>query len=225
MSLTSPFGSKILELEVNHAAGFQMGMSNWYTDLTSLDRVFVFCAFVGILLFIARLVLQIFGGDHGTDSSDGGDVGDIGDGHDTDVSFKFMSLHGVTIFLVMFGLVGHALIADGGTGSRVAIAGAFGAGILALFVMAKIYMLMNRLQSSGNVDVNNAVGAEGTVYLTIPAGGSGQVQVSFQEKQHVLDAIHEGNEELKTGKRVVVTGVRGTSTLIVVKQESPENPA
>ena len=32
-----------------------------------------------------------------------------------------------------------------------------------------------------------------------------------------------GNEELKTGKRVVVTGVRGTSTLIVVKQESPEN--
>ena len=183
MSLTSPCGSKILELEVNHAAGFQMGMSNWYTDLTSLDRVFVFCAFVGILLFIVRLVLQIFGGDHGTDSS------------------------------------------DGGTGSRVAIAGAFGAGILALFVMAKIYMLMNRLQSSGNVDMNNAVGAEGTVYLTIPAGGSGQVQVSFQEKQHVLDAIHEGNEELKTGKRVVVTGVRGTSTLIVVKQESPENPA
>ena len=62
MSLTSPCGSKIPVLEVNQAAGFQMGMSNWCTDLTSLDRVFVFCAFVGILLFIVRLVLQIFGG-------------------------------------------------------------------------------------------------------------------------------------------------------------------
>jgi hypothetical protein len=200
-------------------------MNNWYSDLSTLDRVFVFCAFIGILLFIARLILQIFGGDHETDSGDGGDLGDLGDGHDTDVSFKFMSLHGVTIFLVMFGLVGHALLADGGTGNRVAIGGAFGAGILSIFVMAKIYMLMNRLQSSGNVDMKNAIGAEGTVYLTIPSGGSGQIQVSFQEKQHVVDAIHEKDGELKTGERVVVTGVRGSSTLIVVKQESPESPA
>jgi membrane protein implicated in regulation of membrane protease activity len=206
-------------------------MNEWILNMTGLERVFTFCAFIGILLFIVRLVLQAIGGQDAGDASDAADVGDVGDvgdlDHfgDTDLSFKFMSLHGITVFLVMFGLVGRALLVDSRTGNGVAIAGAFGAGVLALVAMAKIYMLMNRLQSSGNVDMKNAVGQEGTVYLTIPANGSGQIQVTVQGKMHVVDAIDKQAGELKTGERVVVTGVRGGNTLIVEKQESPDVPA
>ena len=64
-------------------------------------------------------------------------------------------------------------------------------------------------------DINNAIGSEGTVYLTIPADGSGQVQVSYQGKMHIDDAYHEAGTELKTGEKIEVVSVRGGNTLVV----------
>lgn len=198
-------------------------MEEWFTSMEPLARGFTVCAIIGGMLFMMRFVLQLFGGDHGLDAD--GDASDV-DMHagDTDVSFKFMSLHGITVFLLMFGLIGRALLLDSGVSEGFALAGATVGGLVSVWGIAQIYLLMRRLQSSGNVDINNAVGAAGTVYLTIPAGGTGQVQVSYQGKIHMDDAYSEDGTELKTGEKIDVVAVRGGNTLVVRKSVSIIQP-
>jgi membrane protein implicated in regulation of membrane protease activity len=67
------------------------------------------------------------------------------------------------------------------------------------------------------LDINNAVGATGTVYLRIPNGGTGQVQVSIQGGLRIIDALAAGETELPTGTKVTVVGVRDSTTLVVEK--------
>lgn len=193
-------------------------MEEWFTSMTPLARGFTVCAILGGMLFGVRVVLQLFG----TDDLDGdAPDGEISAG-DTDVSFKFMSLHGVTVFLLMFGVIGRALLLDSGTSEGVALAGATIGGLISVWGIAQIYLIMRRLQSSGNLNISNAVGSEGTVYLTIPADGSGQVQVSYQGQMHIDDAYSEAGVELATGERIEVVSVRGGNTLVVRKSVSKD---
>ena len=193
-------------------------MNEWFSGMTPLERGFSVCAIVGGILFLFRLVLQLFGGD----DVDGGDVSD-GLDH-SDGSFTFLSLHGITVFLVMFGLVGLTLLVEGGVREGWALVGAAVGGLASMWGMGQVYMLMRKLQSSGNIVIDNAVGKEGSVYLTIPVEGSGQVQIAYQNKMHLEDAISENGIELKTGERVKVIGVRGGTTLVVRKALAPVSP-
>ena len=60
-----------------------------------------------------------------------------------------------------------------------------------------------------------AVGAQGKVYMDIKAGGTGQVQVEFQNAMRTCDAVLEDEtSSLKTGKFVEVVKAIG-ETLIV----------
>ena len=193
-------------------------MNEWFSGMTPLERGFSVCAITGGILFLFRLVLQLFGGDDV-------DGGDISDGHGySDGSFTFLSLHGITAFLLMFGLVGLTLLVEGGVREGWALAGATVGGLASMWGIAQVYMLMRRLQSSGNVVISNAVGKEGAVYLTIPVDGSGQVQIAYQSKMHIEDAISEDGVELKTGERVKVIAVRGGTTLVVRKALAPTSP-
>jgi membrane protein implicated in regulation of membrane protease activity len=159
-------------------------------------------------------------GDGEVDGVDAGAVDDVGD---ADASFQFLSLHGITVFLLMFGLVGLALSIENGVREIWALVGAGVAGVASMWMIAQIYLFMKRLQSSGNVDLRNAVGEEGDVYLTIPAEGSGQVQVSVQGGLRMFDARSVSGEEIKTGERVRVSDVVGSHTLMV--QRITETPS
>ena len=74
-----------------------------------------------------------------------------------------------------------------------------------------------RLQYNGTLDVRNAVGLSGTVYLTIPPARSetGKVTLLLQERLTQIDAVTDCETPIKTGAEVVVVGVSGKTTLIV----------
>ena len=63
----------------------------------------------------------------------------------------------------------------------------------------------------------NAIGAQGSVYLTIPADGIGKVQVVVQERLINLNAVAEGDEDLKTGDGVEVVSLTADNMLVVRK--------
>jgi hypothetical protein len=181
--------------------------------MTTLETVFGICALVGGVLFGIRLVLQLVGM--------GADHVDIAVSHDpaggdSDASFKIISLQGVTAFLLMFGLVGWVMLHNG-LGVGWSIAGATGAGTVMMLLIAWIYRTFMRFQSSGTLDLTNAVGAEGTVYLRIPAGGTGKIQVTVQGRLLTLDAVSDAKEEIKSGGRVKVESVVAGEVLKVVK--------
>jgi membrane protein implicated in regulation of membrane protease activity len=201
-------------------------------NLSGLELLFACCAVFGTVLFVIRLILMFSGmGGEDAHSADTGDMADVdggnfdagdmdpaGEMHDSDLSFKLLSLQGITAFFMMFGLVGWAVIRQGQYHALVPIAAGTVAGLLTVWVMKKIFQFATALQSSGTMNLNNAIGQEGTVYLTIRPGQSGKVQVSVQDRLSVLEAVTDGNEEIKTGESIRV--VRVTAGKLVVEKRS-----
>ncbi len=90
-------------------------------------------------------------------------------------------------------------------------------GTAALFGIAVLFKLTARLQSAGNISLENAVGKTAKVYITIPGSGKGigKVVLTFQERFTERDAVTESSDALKTGTLVAVTGLADENTLIV----------
>lgn len=180
-----------------------------------IDTVFLVCAVLGGAVFLLRTILQLIGVGAG-DAMDAGDVADIEEVHtDTDSGFRILSLHGISAFLMMFGLVGLALTRQSGVGGGVSIGVAAIAASARAWVIARVFSSMSKLQSTGNLQMSKAVGQEGVVYLTIGAGGIGKVQVEVHGRLGVFDAQVRGGKEIATGKRVRVLEVTTADMLIV----------
>ena len=190
-------------------------MNAFWLSLAPIDKFFTFCALLGGIMFVVRTVLMFLGGDGGNVD---GDVDTIDVHHgDADVSFKLLSFQGVTAFFMMFGLVGLALSRQTRLNEAAAVAGGVAAGGLTVWIIGKIFLGMKRLQDDGTLNLQNAVGQEGTVYLTIAPGGAGKAQIVIQGRLQIFDAVTEGPDALKTGERIRVTKLSGANILVVEK--------
>ena len=76
---------------------------------------------------------------------------------------------------------------------------------------------MKRLQTEGTLRIQNTIGTEGSVYLTIPKHGTGQVQIIAQGSLKIFDAVSSNKSTIPTGEKIQVVGVAGGNTLIVEK--------
>lgn len=179
-----------------------------------LENLFLLGAVLGGGVLVLRVVLMLFG--IGDDHSFGVEPdADSLEHSDQDVGTRLLSIQGISAFLMMFGLVGLALTRDSHAPVPVALLGAFGAGVASMWVVAKLYAMMAKLQSSGTLDLASAVGQEGTVYLTIRPGTGGQVQVAVQGRLGVYEAHAQGDDaEIATGHSVRVVGVRGAQLVV-----------
>jgi len=177
-----------------------------------LDSLFVFSALVGGGAFVVRTVLMLLG--VGDDHSFGGDhTGDVSHS-DTDVGARLISIQGIAAFLMIFGLVGLALTREAAFGSQIAVAISLAAGLAAMWLVARVFSLMLGLQSSGTLDLEQAVGQEGIVYLTIRPSSGGQVQLNVQGRLGIFDAQVDGGGEIATGRAVRVVGVRANQLIV-----------
>ena len=189
-------------------------MPQWLQGLTGLEVFFVVCAGVGGILFLVRLVLLMVGhtDDLDTDMS-GGDL------HETaDDSFRLLSVQSLTAFFLMFGLVGLACTRQAGLSPVIAVAAGLAAGAGTVYVIGKIFTGMKRLQADGTLDLANAVGQEGTVYLTVKPDTGGQVSIPIQGRLQTFSAALAGGEAIPTGMSVVVMGVTGGNVLVVKRK-------
>jgi hypothetical protein len=186
-----------------------------------LSDVYLVCAVVGGTLLVLQTILVAVGGHHDGDVSGDGDVshGSI-EGHPTEPShdagfFKWLSLKTVVACLTFFGLGG--LAADqAGLAPWGGLAIAILSGSAAIVLVAGLMALMARLQSAGNLDLQNAVGTVAKVYLRVPAArvGSGKVTLEVQGRYVEAEAVTAG-PEIPTGASVRVVGVAGPLTLEV----------
>lgn len=196
-------------------------------NLSWIEVIYWGATIIGGTLFILRTILFLVGGGLGHDIMDSDFHGDLPGSHDfdldldhvdgvadSDFSFKILSIQGVTAFFTMFGLIGLALL-RANLAIIWTIIGGSAAGIFAVYIISLLFSQLKKLQSDGSLDIQNAVGQKGKVYLAIPSSGSGQVQISVQGTLRILDAISEDNRKIKTGSSVQVTGVVDNKTLVV----------
>jgi hypothetical protein len=169
-------------------------------------------AIAGSAFFALRMVMMLAGGLAETDA---GDASGADDHHSTD-AFKLLSVQAVTAFLMGFGWVGlGARISLGWEFGTSALLGAAG-GAAMVWLMAWMFRTMFALQSSGNVNIADAVGREGSVYVTVPAHGEGrgQVRVVIDERARTYNAVSLG-DAIPSQARVRVLQVNDDQSLTV----------
>jgi len=191
-------------------------VSKFFSDFNGLEMFFVACAIVGGFFVLIKLALQFVGGDADTDVGVDGGIGSDTGHVDSDGGFRALSLHGLSAFFMMFGLVGIALYRQSQVGVITSIVGAVTAGMASVWFIGKIFQGAARLQSSGTLHVADAVGCTGTVYLTIPERGTGRVSLNFKNHLREFDAIEINGAEVPTGTPVRV--VRVNATVLVVER-------
>jgi hypothetical protein len=193
---------------------------NIMAGLTWIEIIYWASTIVGGTLFILRVIMMFVGGDAGDSTPEavvetGGDFA-AGDHVDADLSFQLLSVQGLTSFFMMFGLVGLALL-KAGLPVLVTVLGGIIAGLATVAVSGLIFTQMKRLQTEGTINIQNTVGSEGSVYLTIPKNGTGQVQIIAQGSLKIFDAVSHSKSVIATGEKVHVVGVVAGNTLIVEK--------
>ena len=212
--------------------------------LTTIEIIYWVSTIIGGTLFILRTILLAVGG--GVDDGDltSGDldptvdietdaVFDLDGGvdldgtidpdaaagpdidGDSDFSFKFISLQGLTAFFMMFGLVGLALF-HFGFHVLLTILGGAAAGFFTMWVIGMIFTSTRLLHSEGNLQMRNAIGKVGTVYLTIPRNATGQVQISVQGSLRILNARAANTRRISTGAKVRVLDILDDSLVVEV---------
>lgn len=152
-----------------------------------------------------------------------GPTGDFtADGVRTDTSLgglHLFTLQGFIAFFAVFGWSGLLMLkSDVAPPAGVALAIVFG--ILAMLAVAWVFKAMLRLQQDGSMDIRNALGKSGTVYLFIPPGRTekGKVSIMVQDRLIELQAVTDDEQGIKTGAEVTVVGISNKNTLIVVNK-------
>ncbi len=201
-------------------------MWEWWYALSTIEQVFYCIAIPSTVILLIQTVLLLFGLGHGGDTDVDHDVGMDNDfdhdmehdvGHDSGAEhvegLRLLTVRGIIAFLAMSGWLGIALL-DMGVNTVVTVCVSILAGFAAMLLVALFMKLAMNMQQSGNLDLKNAVGQTGEVYVPIPAEGKGKVTLVVQERFMELDAMCPG-QALKTGQQVKVMDVTESNTLIV----------
>jgi len=200
-------------------------MMDYLAGLNFLERIYLVCALFGGGFFILRTILMLAGiGDTDDMHTDSVDLDhdpsalediDHGDHSHGDAGLRLLTIQGLTAFVMMFGLTGFAFSRSTMLGSIVIIIVGVLVGLFSMWLVAKGFALMRSLQSSGTMQIYDAIGEEGNVYLTIPAEGIGKIQITISGRLMVMDAVSQDKVELETGKRVCVAEITSGGMLAV----------
>ncbi|RIV70735.1 hypothetical protein [Flagellimonas aequoris] len=186
-------------------------MENWFAALTLFEKVYWIVAIAGSAILLVLVFMTLIGGD----VDDMGDV-DTDIEADTGIHFQFLSLKNLMGFFTIFGWSGIACMENGlSTGLTVFISVV--CGLLMMLAMASLFYYLAKLQSSGTLNLKNAVDQIGEVYLTIGANRSriGKVSVNVQGTLRELQALTDEGQDLVQGNVVKVQDVTDTGILIV----------
>ena len=206
----------------------------WWQALSLMEKIFICIAIPSTVLLVVQFILTLVGIDGNADGDVDGNL-DI-DGVDLDgdgipdtspesdpfndgIGFRLFTLRGFIAFFAVMGWMGFVL-AGADVSIPVTCLVAFASGVVMMVVVALIYRFFAKLQTNGNVNIRNAVGTSGSVYLNIPPrrSGKGKVNLVVQERFGEYDAVTDEEEAIPFGCEVVVIGLSGPDTLLVKRK-------
>ncbi len=189
-------------------------MADWFNSLTLLQQIYLIIAAPSTIILLLQTIFLLAGVGGGDADADAGDMPETdaggGDG------LALFSIRGIMAFLCVGGWSGMAIAGSGMPAAGAVILSA-ACGFLALLSMAYLMKLALKLQSSGNIDIKNAIGKIGEVYIPIPAskGGSGKINIIVQETYMEVSAATREPTTIKTREMVRVTDTEGAGLVIV----------
>lgn len=217
-------------------------MNAWWNGLDMLMKVLYCIAVPATLVLLIQTVLSVVGfgqGGAGVDISDTSgldmdfdpapdvlDFPDSTDLHDYTIdggnpsdfsALQLFTLQGIIAFLTVFSWTSIISI-NSGTPELLGLFIGLVLGLAVMVGVAKLIQLSQRLTENGTINLKNALGGIGTVYITIPpqGGGQGKIMINIQGSYTECSAITMSNTSLPSNTPVRVTDVRG-DVLVVEK--------
>ncbi len=192
-------------------------------DLFFADRAawFAVPALAGTAFMLVRLVFILLGGDHpgfgNADPTSHFDLGHAGSGVHDQHTFEWLSIQALVAFAAGFGWGGLGALRGSGMGMSASVILALGVGLGVMWLYGQLIRRFHALEVSGNIDIADAVGTAGNVYLTVPAAGAGagQVKLVVGGRQRIYSAVSRSSQ-IATGERVRVVDVADPQTVGVV---------
>lgn len=209
--------------------------SDWWNCLPVMTQAFYTAAGVMSLLFLWQLVMALLGLGHHGDVPTAGDmhveadlqtnVGSMeahaaGDVAETITSFRLISVRSVLAFFTLFFWAGAFYLTAElpmATALLYAVLWGLGAGVL----VAWLVNVLRRMAESGTARVSDCLGAQGSVYLRIPSGGTGEVRVVIGGRLTHLPARATGDQEIQPGQAVRVVRKLDGNTIAVEPIPAP----
>ena len=187
-------------------------MLAWWNALTLTAQIYAAIAIPATVIMVVQSILLLlgFGGDTDLDGDGVPDLDMDPDG------IGLISVRGIVAFFSVGGWAGY--VAEmGGLPILISVLIALAAGLAALFGVGFLFKAAYKLQGSGNLNIENAVGKTGKVYLPIPpkGEGAGKVNILLQDRLVELDAVNAGDTAISTGAGVEVCSVADSQTVTV----------
>lgn len=189
-------------------------MEEWWAAMSQLEHVYWISAFVSSILFLVVLIGTIIGGGADADM----DAVDVDVEADTGIGFQFLTFKNLVGFFTVFSWSGIASI-NAGLSNGITIVISLVCGLAMMFIMAWLFLFMAKQAESGTLQIKNAIGQIGEVYMTVEKnrGAYGKVHIKVQGSLRELDAITDEDEDLTQGNVVKVLEVVSGELLLVEK--------
>lgn len=169
-----------------------------------MQDVYLFCLGLGAVVLVVQIALGLLG------------VGDDLPGSDASEGMDLLTVRTVSAGTLLFGAVGLWL---GGRGLSpvVTVPAGVAAGLAGAVATALITRQVLRFESDGSLQLSDAVGRPGTVYLPVPAHreGFGLVQFTLQGRTVELRAVADESAAIPTGTSIIVVGLLEGDTVEV----------
>jgi hypothetical protein len=195
-----------------------LDLGTWWTALATVEKIYWAIAIVSSISFVIQLALTFLGAyaevDADLELSTDAEVES-----DTGLGFQFFTLKNLLGFFTLFGWTGLGCL-DMGLSLFPTLAISSASGLVMMTIMATIFYFMSKLTDSGTINMKNALGKTGTVYLVIPAGrkSAGKVSLEVQGRSLEMNAITDDETDIPTGSIITVLEIVNNSLLLVKRQ-------
>ena len=184
----------------------------WWARLTGAQQFFYGIGIAAGLVTVVLMILTLVGMDHHDADFSGHDgaAGDHADGS------SLLSVKPITGFFLGFGW-GGGIALDNGLSLTLSALIALGAGGVMMVALAALIRAIYSLRTDGTRKINDAIGAIGTVYVTLPPdrAAGGQINVTVSGRLETMPALNAALRAIPSGEKVKVVGVVDNGTLLV----------
>jgi hypothetical protein len=205
-----------------------MDFNAFWSGLSVLNRtLYVSAAFFSVF-FLWQMVAAFMGlgGDGGVD--DGSSVTPEShahppDTHETVFLFKIVSVRSVLAFATLFTWASALYMSLGNMSTARALLLGLAWGAAAMISVTLVLHFMSRLTHSGNMVISACVGTTASVYLDIPAGGTGEIRTMCDDVMTHVKARAVGGRAIKSGASVRVVRMAAPDVAEVEPFDGPHS--
>lgn len=178
-----------------------------------------------VVMFLQLILMLVgvgFGSSDGDLDNDGADDGgndgvdDGGNDSSNPSAARIFTIRGIVAFFALGGWAGLAAL-TAGVPLLWSVHIALLSGVAAMLLASVVIRIALKMQSSGNLDLRNALSQTAEVYITIPPerSNTGKVTLTLQERFVELDAVTDSDTAIKPNTKVEVIGLAGSDCLVV----------